>query len=148
MRNSPAIAVTLISALALSLSGCTAIVDFVHHEAEAHFDDATALAKGWDKAATVIAWLPDGATSIDTRESTQGDVAIMRFDSATPLDPALCAQTERRSLSSFDASWAPSDVVKETSVWACGTWALIPTDDGWFGWTPSAPDEQAAVPAN
>jgi len=31
-------------------------------------------------------------------------------------------------------------------VFACGSWAMIPTDDGWYGWTPSAPGEHDVTP--
>ena len=46
----------------------------------------------------------------------------------------------------FAADWAPEDVYVD-DVFACGDWAVMATDDGWFGWTPSAPGEQEVAPS-
>ena len=32
-------------------------------------------------------------------------------------------------------------------VFAGGTWSVVPTDAGWFGWTPNHPDEAAQSPS-
>jgi hypothetical protein len=39
------------------------------------------------------------------------------------------------------------DVYAMDTLWACGVWSVVPTDTGWFGWTPNSPDEEAASPA-
>jgi hypothetical protein len=104
------------------------------------------LVKDWDKSAP---WLPGDATGIQVKEVKQYgpgfDPAILRAISRSALNPALCAQTSRLTSPALTASWAPdADVPK---VYACGDWDVIPTPDGWFGWTKNGPQEQAAAAA-
>jgi hypothetical protein len=104
------------------------------------------LVKDWDKSAP---WLPGDATSIQVKEVKQYgpgfDPAILRAISRSALNPAMCAQTSRLSSPAFTASWSPdADVPK---VYVCGDWDVIPTSDGWFGWTKNSPQERAAAAA-
>ena len=98
--------------------------------------------------ADTVEWMPADALDISIRESTAGDPAVMRFSSASGLSPDDCTETERRSMPVFVDDWTPDDddVVKLTTVWACENWAVADIDGYYFGWTPSAPDEQAAAP--
>lgn len=141
MRILPIAAAAL---LALSLTGCTAVTDLIHNETTSDFEDRAALEADWPRA-EAAAWVPGDAEQIHVRESTGGDPAILGFESGSPLDPTECAETERLSGPSFAADWAPSDVYVDR-VFACGDWAVMKTDTGWFGWTPSAPKEQDAAP--
>lgn len=131
----------LLPLLILPLAGCSALLDVVHSENESHFDDAAAV--------TIDApWLPSDATDITLRESTKSDVtatAVIGFSSDSAL--VDCTETERRSLPSYNVEWGPDDdaIVKTDTVTSCGDWVFIPTADGWFGWTPSAPDEKSAA---
>jgi hypothetical protein len=123
-------------------------MDVVHSESESHFDDGAALFDSAVLDANDATWLPTDASDITLRESTKSDVtatAIIGFRSAAEL--VDCEKTERRSLPAYNVDWAPDDkdIVAETTVMSCGDWVFIPTADGWFGWTPSAPQEKAGA---
>jgi hypothetical protein len=139
----------LLAVAALSLTGCSAVTDLLYKESESTFDDAVELDTDWAKADTVD-WLPTDALEISIRVSTQGDPAVMRFSSDDGLSDDQCAETARRSIPVFVDDWTPDDdeIVKLTTVWACGDWAVAEIEGYYFGWTPSAPDEQAAAPTN
>lgn len=121
------------------LTGCTTISDVLYHQESNRFASADELTEDWDKTAP---WLPEDATDIKTHESTTGPPAILAATTATALDPTMCAEVTRESSPEFVQSWSPGDTYVD-SVWACGEWAVLRTDNGWFGWTPSDPDEQA-----
>ena len=116
----------LLPLLLLPLTGCSAIMDVVHSENESHFDDGAALFDSGAIDANDAPWLPTDATDIMLRESTK---------------------TDRLSLPAYSVGWGPDDetLVKTETVYSCGDWVFIPTADGWFGWTPSAPGEHDAA---
>ena len=138
----------LLPLLLLPLTGCSAIMDVVHSESESHFDDGAALFDSGTIGANDAPWLPTDAADIRLRESTKTDVtptAVIGFTSDSEL--VGCETTERLSLPSYAVGWGPSDdvIVATDTVTSCGDWVFIPTLDGWFGWTPSAPGEQDAA---
>jgi len=138
------IPVLLLAAAAstLALTGCSAVEDMIYGEQTHQYDNMNSLEADWTQAETV-GWMPDDASDIRIRESTDGSVAILGFDSDSDLAES-CVETERLSGPTFGDDWAPKKVYVDT-VFACGAWAVIPTDDGWYGWTPSAPEEQKAA---
>jgi hypothetical protein len=142
-KTSALLAVPLVAVALISLSGC-AVLDVVRHETGGTFDTTMDLTNHWDKSAP---WVPADSSDIQTRESTQGDPAILRAVTTSELDPALCVEVERQSGPSFEQDWSVDPYAVDT-VWACGDWAVIPTDDGWYGWTPSHPDEKAQSPSS
>ena len=133
------IPVLAIAVAGLTLTGCSAVENLLYNEVSHHYDDVAAMTDDWSGSQTVE-WMPGDAFDINIRESTDGTVAILGFASAEQLE---CPEVERLSGPTFGDDWAPSDVFVDT-VFACGAWAMIPTDDGWYGWTPSAPEEQEA----
>jgi hypothetical protein len=147
MKRSTLVLAPIAALAAVALTGCSAVTDFLYKESETHYDDASALVDDWGKADTV-GWLPSDATDIDIRESTEGSPAVMRFTSASGLALSQCAETERRSIPVFVDDWTPNDddLIKLTTVFACGDWAVADIEGHLFGWTPSAPDEQPAAP--
>lgn len=120
------------------LTGC-AFGDTINIETESRFDSTGELSANWDRSAP---WLPGDATDILIREVRTADSAVLLAASATELDPALCVETDRLSAPMFTVDGAPDPYTDR--AFACGAWTVIPTDDGWYGWTPSHPDEQAA----
>lgn len=135
-----ALVLAALSALAVTaLTGCAPILDTLRNEAASTYPTSAELVEGWGKAA---AWLPDDSTQISIRETPDADPAVLLATSSAALDPALCTETVRRSAPIFTVEGAPDAYVE--SVFACGDWAVIPTDDGWYGWTPSHPEEKAA----
>jgi len=141
-KTSALLAVPLVAIALISLSGC-AVLDVVRHETGGTFDTTMDLTNHWDKSAP---WVPADAVDIETRESTQGDPAILRAITTSELDPTLCVEVERQSGPSFEQDWSVDPYVD--TVWACGDWAVIPTEDGWYGWTPNHPDEKAQSPVS
>ena len=136
---------TRIAALALltavsatALTGCS-IGDTLNNERVTEFSTSAELVDTWSKSAP---WLPTDATDIITRETPDAEPAVLLATSATALDPDLCVEIERQSGPVFSVDGAPKAYVD--TVFACGDWAVIPTDDGWYGWTPNHPDEKAA----
>jgi hypothetical protein len=138
MNKFPIAAAALVAALALS--GCSQIHDGLTGEASHAFSSATDLDGNWDRD---LPWLPEDSGDIRVHES-RGEPAVLRLVSDAELDPAQCAEVERLSGPAFDEEWSPDAYVDQ--AWACGDWTLIPTDDGWYGWTPNDPDEAAQSP--
>lgn len=139
-------ALAIIPLLALSLTGCSAIMDVVHSESESSFADGGELFDSAVLTANEATWLPTDATDITVRESTKDDAtAVIGFTSDSDL--IGCSETERLSLPAYTVEWGPDDksIVKQTTVQSCGDWVFIPTAKGWFGWSPSAPGEQSAT---
>lgn len=128
--------------LLASLTGCSGIGDALRQETSHEFATKDQMVEQWAKEAP---WLPSDATSILTREATEGDPASLTAVSGTELDPAQCVEVERASAPTFALENTP-DVYKIDRVFACGSWAVVATDDGWYGWTPNDPDEQAQSP--
>ena len=144
-RIRTAAAVPLAAALVLvTLTGCADIQDAVQRQASGEFATRAELVQDWKKQAP---WLPADAQSIITRESTITDEASLTTLSDADLDPAQCAEVERRSAPLFTLEHAP-DVYKIERAFACGDWSVVATDDGWYGWTPNHPAEKAQSPAS
>jgi hypothetical protein len=137
MRSTSLLFIAAISAVAVA--GCAGIEDGLQNESSVDFETAAEVAAEWDSTAP---WLPEDATSIRIHQTAGGDPAVLLSTSDTALDPSLCVETERKSAAAFTEDWS-ADVYVDT-VFACGDWAVIPTDTGWYGWTPNHPDEKSA----
>jgi hypothetical protein len=137
--------ILLIPVLVLALSGCSAVADFLHNESESQFDDAATLFDSGVLTENEALWLPSDATEITLRESTKGGTAVIGFSSESELRG--CASTDRLSMPAYAVEWGPEGdaIAKMTTVQSCGDWVFVPTADGWFGWTPSAPGEASAA---
>ncbi|WP_144876737.1 hypothetical protein [Microbacterium sp. 1.5R] len=134
----------LIVAGLLSLTGCSAYDSLVHKYATSTFDDAEAFAKD---AAVDATWVPADATDITVRTSTLEDAAdaviLLTSESALPEE---CSEVDRFSAPSWVLDDAP-DPYKAKTVFVCGDWSVVPSDDGWFGWTPNSAEERNAATA-
>jgi hypothetical protein len=138
------IATAAIAATAmLALAGCSAVDEVAHKVRSQSFDTSAALASGWKGSAP---WLPTDSTSIQLRQSTVADDAVLLVKSDQELKPELCAQVTRQSAPSYEIDGAP-DVYAAKKVYACGGWSVIKAGDGWLGWTPNHPDERAKSPS-
>jgi len=141
MTNARRISIAALALLTVGiLSGCS--METLQNETSDEFDTVADLTTLWDLP---VAWLPDDSVDIRTHSAINGDLAIVRATTDESLDPASCAEVERQSGPVYEEDWSPSPYVD--TAWACGDWTIIPTDDGWYGWTPNHPDEKAAVPA-
>jgi hypothetical protein len=140
MNSTRSISSALIAVISVvALAGCADIEDAVQNESSVEYDTTSEVAAKWVEA---VPWLPEDASSIRIHHSVKGDPAILSATSDAALDPALCVETERRSAPAFTEDWSPESFVD--TVFACGDWAVIPADTGWYGWTPNHPEEKAA----
>ncbi len=129
---------------ALAATGCSSLVDRVlYNENHFSFDDRAALEKGLEQD---VPWVPADATRITGTVSTDATNGAVLLHSDADLDPGICAETTRLSAPVYALDGAP-DVFEMDTVFACGDWSVVFTDDGWLGWTPNHPDEAAVSPA-
>ncbi|QNO36542.1 hypothetical protein H4J02_08415 [Protaetiibacter sp. SSC-01] len=142
-RRPAAFALAAVIPAAVLLSGCSIVDEVLYQERSVEFASAADLTTEWAGSAP---WVPDDAADIRIREKTDGEVVTILLTSDSKLDESLCAEVERRSAPAFAVEGAP-DVFKADDVWACGDWAVVPSDGGWFAWTPNHPDELAASPS-
>jgi len=132
----------LIAVGLLSLTGCSAVDSIVHKQSTSTFDDVEAFRDGADLDAS---WVPADATAITERTSTieKAPDAVILLTSSSSLSDE-CTEVERSSAPSWVLDDAP-DPYKAETVFVCGDWSVIPTDDGWFGWTPNSDEERASA---
>ena len=132
----------LLAALALpafaALTGCSVFDELAHKQRSIQFDDAASAGADWGRDAP---WLPGDATDIRIVESTTADDAVLLADSASGLDRALCSAVARQSAPAYEIEGAP-DAYSATDIMVCGEWAIIPSESGWYAWTPTAPGER------
>ncbi|WP_214466423.1 hypothetical protein [Microbacterium flavescens] len=141
-------ALALVAAAAVAVPGCAVVDELVYKQRSSSFD---ALADAPDASVAHAAWVPADATDIQIVESTNADAgnATLLLTSSAPLDPDLCVEVDRQSAPSYAIDGAP-EIYGENgaaTVFACGAWSVVASDDGWFGWTPNHPDEHARSPA-
>lgn len=92
----------------------------------------------------IPAWIPDDATGITRVEGARGDAASILLISSSDLNASSCEAVPRVSAPTVQVEDAP-DVYSEDEVFSCGEWAVVPSEDGWYGWTPAI--ESTAVPS-
>lgn len=133
----------LLAAGMLSLTGCSIYDSLVHKQATSTFDDVGAFDAGAEVGAD---WIPADATDITVRTSTvdQAEDAVILLSSSAELEG--CTETERYSGPTLALDEAPDPYTAKT-VFVCGDWTVMPTDDGWYGWTPNSEDERNAADA-
>lgn len=132
----------LVIAGLLSLTGCSAYDSLVHKQATSTFDDVD----GFESGAEVDAdWIPTDASKITVRTSTMEDAAdaaiLLASDAGLPDE---CVEVDRYSAPAWVLDDAPDPYAAKT-VFACGDWSVMASDDGWFGWTPNSEDERSAA---
>ncbi|WP_158297149.1 hypothetical protein [Zhihengliuella sp. ISTPL4] len=125
----------------LLLGGCAAVEGLVHKQSTQTFEDADAFRAD---ASVDADWVPHDATALTLRTSTieDADDAALLLTSTMTL-PEDCVETVRTSAPTWTLDDAPSAYEAKT-VFVCGDWSVIPSDDGWFGWTPNSDEEKAA----
>ena len=128
---------------AVTLTGCSAVNALVYNFTDATYADGSALA---DDLGTEIAWSPGDAQDIHVRRSTTEDApdVVVMMESSATLDPELCREVERQSAPTWALDGAP-DVYEFDTVTTCGDWSIVPTSDGWLGWTPNSVGERESA---
>lgn len=139
MKTSRALLLTTLALPAVAaLTGCSVLDDLAYKQRSIQFDDAASASADWGRDAP---WVPGDATDIRIVESTNADDAVLLADSASGLDPALCSAVARQSGPAYEIEGAP-DAYSAADVMVCGEWAVIPSESGWYAWTPLAPGER------
>jgi hypothetical protein len=121
-----------------ALSGCSVVQD-------AMSNSVTTTANSRDElSGDVPAWIPADATGITQVRGSKGDAVSILLTSTKDLETGACVATPRLSAPTVQVENAP-DVYSEKEVFSCGDWAVVPSPNGWYGWTPAS--ENAAVPS-
>ena len=127
------VAAGLALAVGFGATGCTAVDEVLYGERDGSYVSAADLAEHRG-----IGWIPSDASAIDLLESSRDDdTATVLLDSDEPL-PADCVVVPRSSAPTMTMTTdrALPDPYGAEEVSLCGAWAVLPTDDGWYGWTP------------
>ncbi|RLP82907.1 hypothetical protein D9V34_06565 [Mycetocola lacteus] len=123
-------------ALSITVTGCAGFDEMVTRTKAASFQDRDALIK----SGITADWVPADAHRIrGARSLDNADMSVL-ISSKTKLDPRKCPRKQRQSTPSFVLAGAPNAYAAK-EVYACGEWSVIPTRNGWFGWTPNHPQE-------
>jgi hypothetical protein len=117
------------SALALALSGCSALTAFGPHVSADIFDTA----KDMKAAKTAVfgspSFVPDDATIIRIDYDTQDGSAIMTYTSKTHLAPNTCTKQTVVPKPSIQDSWWPVDGLPATAGDCGGGWSAFAIGD-------------------
>jgi hypothetical protein len=127
------------------LSGCSVVDELLYKQKASSFESAAGAP---ESSFAHAAWVPDDATDIRIVESTAAadPTAVILLTSPASLAPAECAEIDRMSGAAYTIDGAP-DPYEAKTAYACGAWTVIAAEDGWFGWTPNHPDEEALSPS-
>lgn len=138
-----ALATGAVALLGTALTGCTIVDKVLHGERPASYDSAADLPDelGLD-------WAPSDATDIDVIESTRADgtaTVLLTSPSDLPDDCVLVPRESGPTMTLTDEDRELPETYKTTEVQLCGDWAVLPTADGWYGWTPVTEQASDAV---
>ncbi len=129
-----AVATGAVALLAASLTGCTIVDEVLHGERPASYDSAADVPEelGLD-------WAPADATDIDVIASSRAEgtaTVLLTSSSDLPDDCVLVPRESGPTMTLTDEERELPETYKATEVQLCGDWAVLPTADGWYGWTP------------
>ncbi len=138
-----ALATGAVALLGTALTGCTIVDEVLHGERPASYDSAADVPDelGLD-------WAPSDATDIDVIESTRADgtaTVLLTSPSDLPDDCVLVPRESGPTMTLTDDERELPETYKTTEVQLCGDWAVLPTADGWYGWTPVTEQASDAV---
>ncbi len=138
-----ALATGAVALLGTALTGCTIVDEVLHGERPASYDSAAVVPDelGLD-------WAPSDATDIDVIESTRADgtaTVLLTSPSDLPDDCVLVPRESGPTMTLTDDERELPETYKTTEVQLCGDWAVLPTADGWYGWTPVTEQASDAV---
>ncbi|QQD76785.1 hypothetical protein I8920_03185 [Curtobacterium sp. YC1] len=125
---------------ALTLTGCSALNDQLHHEVSTHADTRADLQ-------SPPAWMPADATDISSAAGTAAKKrssapTTVVFTSSDGVTADGCTTVPRKSAPSVTISGAPDAYAAET-VLRCGDWSLTSEKDRWVAWTPNTGDDRS-----
>lgn len=147
IRRSPVARIAVVTGaaalLATALTGCTIVDEVLHGERPASYDSTADVPDelGLD-------WAPSDATDIDVIESSRAEgtaTVLLSSSSDLPDDCVLVPRTSGPTMTLTDDERELPEVYKATEAQLCGDWAVLPTADGWFGWTPVTEKASDAV---
>lgn len=138
-----ALAAGAVALLGAGLTGCTIVDEVLHGERPASYDSAADVPDelGLD-------WAPSDATDIDVIESSRAEgtaTVLLSSPSDLPDDCVLVPRESGPTMTLTDEDRELPETYKTTEVQLCGDWAVLPTADGWYGWTPVTEQASDAV---
>jgi hypothetical protein len=117
--------VATVSALALALSGCSALSAFEPHVQSAIFDSAKEMKASGTAAFGSPDFVPDDATIIRVDYDTQDGSAILTYTSKTLLAPGTCPKQVPTAKPTIQDSWWPVEGIPATSAGCSGGWSAF-----------------------
>lgn len=134
-----------VALLGTALTGCTIVDEVLHGERPASYDSAADVPDelGLD-------WAPADATDIDVIESSRAEgtaTVLLTSSGDLPDDCVLVPRESGPTMTLTDDERELPETYKATEVQLCGEWAVLPTADGWYGWTPVTETAADAVGA-
>jgi hypothetical protein len=147
IRRSPvsriAVGIGAVALLGGALTGCTIVDEVLHGERPASY---AAAADVPDELG--LDWAPSDATDIDVVESSRAEgtaTVLLTSSSDLPDDCVLVPRTSGPTMTLTDDERELPETYKAAEVQLCGDWAVLPTVDGWYGWTPATEEASDAV---
>jgi len=96
-----------VSAVAVTLTGCSVISAFTPHVDSAIYADAKEFAASTTSAFGSPTFIPDDATTIRVDYDTQGTGAILTYTSATHFKAGMCTAAAKVKKPDIQDSWWP-----------------------------------------
>jgi hypothetical protein len=130
--DSASVAATAFAAGAalLVLTGCAQITNALEQRHEEHFETYAEAVDGW-VGVDIPDWIPDDATDLRNLATNDETVAVIRVATGSPL-AGQCELEERVGLPALAPDWSvekwPDEIAR------CGSYEVMPMDDGWLGW--------------
>lgn len=138
-----ALAAGAVALLGASLTGCTIVDEVLHGERPASYDSTADV-----PAELGLDWAPADASDIDVIESSRAEgtaTVLLTSPSDLPDDCVLVPRESGPTMTLTDEDRELPETYKTTEVQLCGDWAVLPTADGWYGWTPVTEQASDAV---
>lgn len=119
-------------ALALSMTGCSTLMNIAEKTHDESFPDRAAAMSGWT-GVTAPTWLPADATDIHNLATNDETNAVIALKSAD-REPSGCVEADRKAIPFNSPSWAPKIDKFPERVQRCGDYEVMRIDGGLLGW--------------
>jgi hypothetical protein len=134
-------------ALALSMTGCSAVANIAQKTHDESFADRAAATTGWT-GVPAPSWLPSDATDIHNLATNDETNAVIALKS-TSREPSGCVEADREAIPFDQPSWAPKLDRFPDRVQRCGDYEVMRIDGGLLGWfSASEPGQKPTASAS
>lgn len=119
----PLLGLALLVLAATALTGCGAMGSALGTSHTSLVYDSAADAHKGITTLPSISWIPEDATSVRVKYSSEGPGALMMVRSQTPADALKCTPAEAQPLPDLSESWWPTELPEKVHL--CGSWAVF-----------------------